>query len=114
MAINDHGQRLKAFREAAGLSQRALAREIGEQYSNVRYWETSGKLPRSDVLIPIAIALGITLEELLEEPKPKRPVVAGGRVGKTVETLLTLPRRQQARILDVVDDMIAARTASSS
>jgi len=35
--------RLKALREAAGLSQRELARHIGQDQSNVRYWEQSGK-----------------------------------------------------------------------
>ena len=45
--------RLKAFREAAGLSQRELARQIGQDQSNIRYWEQSGNLPRSDVLVPM-------------------------------------------------------------
>ena len=48
----NNASRLRALREAAGLSQRELARQIGQDQSNIRYWEQSGNFPRSDVLIP--------------------------------------------------------------
>ena len=60
-----HGERLKALRNAANLSQRELATLIGETHTNVAYWETSGNLPRSDVLLAMAEALGVSVEELL-------------------------------------------------
>jgi len=49
--------RLRTLREAAGLTVRELARQIDEQHTNVLYWETSGNLPRSNVLVPMAKAL---------------------------------------------------------
>ena len=76
---------LKSFREAAGISQRELARQIGQDASNIRYWENSGNLPRSDVLIPMAKALGVTIEELLGEARPRRAPVAGGRMGQVFQ-----------------------------
>ena len=93
--------RLRAFREAAGLSQRELARQIGQDQSNVRYWEQSGNLPRSDVLLPMAKALGVTVEELLGEARPKRIVSPGGRARRLFEAISKLPRRQQDKVLDI-------------
>lgn len=71
-APSENAHRLKALRQAAKLSQRELATLIGDVHTNVAYWETSGNLPRSNVLIPMAKALGVTVEELLGEAKPKR------------------------------------------
>jgi len=98
--------RLRQLREAAGLSQRELARQIGQDQSNVRYWETSGNLPRSDVLLPMAKALGVTVEELLGEPRPKRVVSPGGRSRQLFEAVSKMPRRQQEKILDILEPFV--------
>jgi transcriptional regulator with XRE-family HTH domain len=99
--------RLRKLREAAGLSLRELARQIGEQPTNVSYWERTGQLPRSDVLLAIAKALGVTVEELLGEPRPKRVISPGGRARQVFEAVSKLPRRQQEKILEVVEALIA-------
>ncbi len=98
--------RLKAFREAAGLSQRELARQIGQDQSNVRYWERSGNLPRSDVLLPMAKALGVTVEELLGEPKPRRVVTPAGRMRHLFEAASKLPRSQQEKITAILEPFV--------
>ena len=72
--------RLRELREAAGLSVREVARQIGESHTNVLYWETSGNPPRSDVLVPMAKALGVTVEELLGEAVPRRALTPGGKL----------------------------------
>ena len=100
MTAKNHCADLKALREAAGLSLRELARQIGEDHSNVRYWETSGHTQRSDVLIPMAKALGVTVEELLGEAKPKRVLGPGGRLGQVFEAAARLPQgsRESRRV----------------
>jgi len=108
------GSRLKTFREAAGLSQRELARQIDQDQSNVRYWEQSGNLPRSDVLIPMAQALGVTVEELLGEARPKRVVAPGGKLGQAFQEALHLPRRQQEKLAEFVKVFIAQHASSKS
>ena len=104
---------LRGLREASGLSVRELARQIDQQPSNVSFWETSGKLPRSEVLLPMASALGVSVEELLGA-RPKRNGSPGGRLGKAVERITKLPRRQQGKILDVVDALLAQQAAGIS
>ncbi len=104
---------LRELREAAGISQRELARQIGQDQSNIRYWENSGNLPRSDVLLPMAKALGVTVEVLLGEPAPRRVVKPGGKAGAVFEAVSKLPRRQQQKILDVVEALIAQHSKAA-
>lgn len=98
---------LRRMREAAGLSVRELARQIGESHTNVSYWERSGQLPRSDKLTAIAKALGVTVEELLGEPKPRRVAAPGGKARQVFEAVSRLPRRQQEKIVEVVEALVA-------
>ena len=102
----DRGKHLKALREAAGLSMRELARQIGEDHSNVRYWEQGRSLPRSDVLLPMAKAFGVTVEEVLGEPKPRRAVTPAGKMRHLFEAASKLPRSQQEKILDILQPFV--------
>ena len=96
---------LKALRLAAGISQRELARRIGEQNSNIAYWERTGKIPRSDLLAPIADALGCSVEDILGKPaKSKAPT--GGKMRQLFEAASELPRRQQDKIISVLEPFV--------
>ena len=103
---------LRQLREAAGLSVRELARQIGESATNVSYWERSGQLPRSNVLTPMAKALGVSVEVLLGET-PRRVVKPGGKAGAVFEAVAKLPRRQQQKILDVVEALVAQHSKAA-
>lgn len=102
------GSRLRALREASGLTLRELARQIGEQPTNLSYWERTGTLPRADLIIPIATALGVTPEEILGQDKPKRAAAPGGKVRSVFEQVQKLPRRQQDKIVEVVEALLKA------
>jgi transcriptional regulator with XRE-family HTH domain len=106
--------RLRQLREAAGISMRELARQIDESPTNVSYWERSGQIPRSDVLVPMASALGVTVEELLGQPKPRRVVSPGGRLNQAFQRVAKLPRRQQQKIAEVVEALLAQHANSTS
>jgi len=102
------GSLLRSLREASGLSLRELARQIGEQPTNLSYWERTGNLPRADLIIPIAQALGVSPEEILGEAKPKRAAAPGGKVRTVFEQVQKLPRRQQDKIVEVVEALLKA------
>jgi transcriptional regulator with XRE-family HTH domain len=106
--------RLRELRERAGLSLRELARQIGEDHSNVGFWERSGKIPRSDVLAPMAKTLGVTVEELLGEPRPKRVAKPGGKLGQVFESVSRLPRRQQEKIVDIFETVLAGQQSKAN
>ena len=102
----ENSARLKALRTTAGLSVRELARQIGEQHTNVLFWEKTGRLPRSDVLVPMAKSLGVTVEELLGETKPKRISSPAGKARLLFEAVSKLPRRQQEKIFSILEPFV--------
>jgi transcriptional regulator with XRE-family HTH domain len=106
MSDKTNASRLRTLREAAGISQRELARIIEVDSSNVSFWERSGCLPRSELLLPIAKALGVSVEELLGEAKAQLTPVLGGKARQMFEAVSKLPRRQQQKILDLLEPFI--------
>jgi transcriptional regulator with XRE-family HTH domain len=98
---------LRRLREAAGISLRELARQIGESHSNVSYWERSGQTPPGDTLLSIAKALGVTVDELLGGLKPRRSPAPGGRLGQIFDAVSKLPRRQQQKVMEMAEGFIA-------
>lgn len=101
---------LRKLRLASGLSVRELARQIGQQPTNISFWERTGKTPRSEVLVDMARVLGVSVEELLgEAPARKSGANAAGKLGRTFEAVSKLPRRQQQKIIDVVEALVAQR-----
>jgi transcriptional regulator with XRE-family HTH domain len=98
---------LRRRREAAGLSVRELAKQIGESHTNVSYWERSGQIPRSDVLAPMAKALGVTVHDLLGEAQPGRAVAPGGKLGQVFEQVAKLPRRQQQKVIEMAEGFLS-------
>lgn len=107
MTTKNQASQLRALRERAGISVRELARQIDESHTNVSYWERSGQIPRSDKLASIAKTLGVTVEDLLGEPKPRRAAPSGGRTGRVFEAVSRLPRRKQQKIVEVVEALLA-------
>jgi len=81
------GQRIKAARQRAGLSQAELAEKMGRPYQSIGQWERDVSSPKFSSLEEITNALGISIEELIcgndtEEynkplPELKAPLVSG-------------------------------------
>ena len=59
------GTMLKAMREKAGLSQAALAERAGLSVRNIQNWEQGHRIPRAQVLLRLARAVGVPVEQLL-------------------------------------------------
>ncbi len=97
---------LTALRKNAGLTVRELARQLGIHHTTILQWESSGKVAKSEFLIPMSEALGVTVDELLGRPRPSRTVTPGGKMGKVFEEASRLPRRQQQKIIDIVEPFI--------
>lgn len=68
---NTFSQRLKALRQRRGLTQQELADRLGVSNKSVSRWE-SGGYPDVPLLVPLARALGVTVDELLDEVQPVR------------------------------------------
>ena len=103
-----YGQHLAELREAVGLTQQQLAEKLGVPQSNITFWERSEKPPRGEVLPKLAAALNVSADQLLglTPPKPKKQA-AKGRLQQVFEEASKLPRRQQQKIAEVVEALIA-------
>jgi transcriptional regulator with XRE-family HTH domain len=64
--------RLKRLREAAGLSQAALAKAAGVPVGTLRGWEYARRTPLLDAAARVADALGCTLDELAGRTPPAK------------------------------------------
>lgn len=62
------GQRIRALRGTAGISQGALAEAVGVTQTAVSYWESGKRQPGLDDLRLLAAALGVALGVLAGEP----------------------------------------------
>lgn len=66
----DFGEKIRALRQAAGLTQQQLADKLGVTKSTVSYYELAVRFPSTDVIISLAEAFHVTADYLLGlEPK---------------------------------------------
>jgi len=79
------GETILKYRQRHGLSQEKLAEQVGVSRQAVSKWEVGDAVPDTDKLIPLARALGITVDELLgnipeeegEQEEAVEPPVSG-------------------------------------
>jgi len=64
------------------------------------------------LLLPFANALGVSVDEVLGQAKPKRASAIAGKTRTAFESVAQLPRRQQDHIVNVVSALLAQAKAS--
>ena len=67
----DIGNRIYELRKEKGLSQKELGALIGVSNKAVSKWETGAAAPKTETIIKLASALGVTVEELLSAKQPE-------------------------------------------
>lgn len=60
------GQRIKAARQQAGLTQTELADKLGIPFQSISQWERDTRKPKQETLLKIAKALGVHLRDLAD------------------------------------------------
>lgn len=109
---SEFGERLATARERAGLTQQQLADKIGVSQKVVTYWERNDVALRADQISAITSALNISAAELLNGSETKaRGTGPAGRAKLMFETVSKLPRKQQQKILDVVQALVSQHQA---
>lgn len=59
------GKRIACARRAAGLTQEELGERIGSPKNSVSEWERGLRQPRIEILVRIADAIGLTVDQLI-------------------------------------------------
>jgi len=110
------GQRLANARERAGISQKELARQLGTTQQRIAYWERKATGFRSEAtLAKLTKILGISADELLGTRTPRTPVAKPvGRARQLFEAVSKLPRRQQEKILDILEPFVREHIGGSN
>lgn len=75
----DFGNRLKALRTSAGLTQAQLGNQVGVTKSVISYYELQERSPSPDVLIKLAQIFHVSTDELLGISKGESVDVTGLR-----------------------------------
>ena len=99
------------------LTQTELADVVGESQRNIAYWEQADKPPRSDVIPRLASVLGVSVETLLTADGELAPAHQRGSVGraqKAFQKVAQLPRRQQDKIIEIVEAFVAQQERRAS
>lgn len=65
-------ERLKRYRRERGMTQQELADALGVSNKTISRWESGGGYPDVALLVPLARALNVTVDDLLNEEKPVR------------------------------------------
>jgi transcriptional regulator with XRE-family HTH domain len=102
------GERIAVFRERAGLSQQQLADALDVNQQMIAYWERRAVTLRPEQLADLADSLKVSAEELLGKEAPKvRGSGPSGKARQVFEAVSRLPRRQQQKIVEVVEALVA-------
>jgi transcriptional regulator with XRE-family HTH domain len=101
------GQRVKQLRKEAGWSQGDLGGRIGTDSQRVSRYENGRITPSVDALVRIAEALDVSIDYLLVEDAPRRPLhVADAALAARLADLAELAEDDRASLLHMLDALV--------
>ena len=106
------GERIKAARKRAGVTQAQLAEQSGVAAISIHQYEAGKRNPQLEPVLHIANALGVPVQELVEDWSAMDPedvkdaIVHGGPIGKVAENMKRLNLTGRERGLAYSADMV--------
>lgn len=101
------GERLARIRRNKGISQKQLAEELGMTQSAIANWERRSVTLSPEQISMLSRFLEVSLDELFGTSEiPEKLHIPGGRTREVFERVGQLPRRQQEKIVDVVEAFV--------
>jgi len=100
------GERLAQIRKAAGFTQLELANEVGVSRRMIAYYEGQSEHPPTSLLPDIAIALGVSTDELLGVKKIKKVGKADNRLQRRFQQIEKLDARDKRQVMQLLDTFI--------
>lgn len=103
------GARLAELRKAAGITQTALAAEIGISQRMMAYYEGPTAHPPANLLPAMAKALGVSVDTLLGvEVSKRRAKATDTRLERRLKKIETLDPKARRQIVQLIDTFIEA------
>jgi transcriptional regulator with XRE-family HTH domain len=108
------GHRLARLRKERGFTQVELADKTGMIQALISDYERDKLRPYADVVVRLALALGISTDELLGVDRPKKPTGAekNRRFLRRLQLVHSLPKRDQDALLRTIDAFLTRAQAS--
>ena len=106
MNLQDVGKRIKQYREAAGLKQDELAKQVGLSITYMSALERGVKQPKFETFIRIVNTLKIPSDYLLRDVLVVRNETKSSSLSDRIDRIEKLPPREQKRVYHVIDVMI--------
>lgn len=103
------GDRIRRYRLAKGLTQAELAKLVGASQRMINYYEVHGVSPAPELLVKIADALDVSIDELFgRKPRARRaagaaPAGESLRRRRRLKRIEELSRDDQAALLRMMD-----------
>lgn len=102
------GERIRQLRKEAGLSQAELAEKIGADPGRVSRYEAGRITPSAEALVRLAEVLNISIDHLLIDGIPRRPLhAAQDALGDHLAAVAELPADDLAALLSIIDGLVA-------
>ena len=97
------GQRLLAARQASGLSQAQVARQLGITQHGYARWEREPVALRPEQLLQLALVLDTNVGELVgERPAGREKEALPRRSRRLFAAMAKLPHAKQAKVLKIL------------
>lgn len=102
------GERLRALREARGLTQEELGRMVGLSQRMVWHYETYGDLPLAKLLPALAKALKASTDELVGvKPLKDEFLSRNKKLMRRFKLVENLPLRDQRMVFSLINALVA-------
>jgi transcriptional regulator with XRE-family HTH domain len=101
------GERIKELRKETSWSQGELAEKVGTDARQISRYENGRITPSLDVLARIAETLNVSLDHLVFDEVPRRPLHASENVlGERLATIAELDEDDRHSLLNVIDGLV--------
>ena len=100
------GAHVAKLRKARDITQVQLAEHLGVSQQTVNAYETGYRRLPVSALPPLAKFLGVSLDELVGMPTPKRKRGPAPKLQQQIEQIQQLPRTKQRFVMQMLDTVL--------
>ena len=100
--------RIKQLRKEKGWKQSDLAKNIGSDARQISRYENGRVTPSIDAIVKIAIAFDVTIDYLLIEDAPRRPLKTNDHeLVNRLQNINTLSEEDKSSLFHIFDALLA-------
>ena len=101
-------EKIKKLRDSRGWTQSELAEKLGTDGRMISHYEKGKNIPSADILVKIAELFNVSIDYLLIERIPQRPLNQNddAELLEKISEISKLPEKDKEMILHMIDSVI--------